>query len=202
MSVEKIIEKIKLEAKDQAETIMNTARMEQERYLKEARTAAEAEMAVLISSGKRDVDSEVSRILAQARMEARQTRRSMRERLISQCFDQATEKIDSVLESQVYQEILSYLAKEAIEKIGEKNIIFSANSRDIPLLREIIASEIHDGVSIEVSGTPIQARGGVLLQTVAGGRCVNNTIDARLDRMKRDLIFDVAGILATKEGED
>jgi V/A-type H+-transporting ATPase subunit E len=200
MSIEKIIEKISLEAGDKAESIRKAAEDETKHYLKKANEAALAEKAARINSGKREVDAEVSRMLAQARMEGRKKVRDEKERLISECFDLAGDEIKAVIESNEYPRILGYLIRDGIEKIGADNIIISANSRDIPILEAVVAREQVMGASIKISDIPIRTMGGVLLKTISGARIVNNTFEARLERMRRDLIFEVAGILAGEEG--
>jgi len=194
MSVEKIIEKISLEAGHQAEAIIKTARDEAKKYLEKAEKNAEAEKTAEIVSRKREIDGEVARMLAQARMEGRQTTRSKRERLISDCFDLAREQITAIPETVEYPQILKYLIRDGIGKIGAENIIIWADSRDIPVLKTIISNE--PAMKVRVSEEPIQVTGGVLLKTGSGARSVNNTFEARLERMRRDLIFEVAGILA------
>lgn len=200
MSVDKIIEKITLEAGDKAESIRKAAEDETKLYLKTANEAALAEKVAGINSGKREVDAEVSRMLAQARMEGRKKVRDEKERVISECFDLAGDEIKAVIESDEYPLILGYLIRDGIEKIGADNITISANSRDIPILGDVVAREHVTGISIEISDLPIRTMGGVLLKTMSGARSVNNTFEARLERMRRDLIFKVAGILAGEAG--
>lgn len=194
MSVEKIIEKISLEAAEKAGIIRRTAEEEAARYLEKEKMAAEAEKNAEIAARKREVDAEVSRMLAQARMEGRQTVSNARENLISDCFDRARERITAISGSPEYPEILKYLIQDGIKKIGAQDITLSANSRDIPVLESILAKGT--GTVVRVSGEPIPTSGGVLLRTGSGTRRVDNTFEARLDRMRRDLIFDVAGILS------
>ncbi|KQC03816.1 MAG: hypothetical protein APR55_06730 [Methanolinea sp. SDB] len=194
MSVEKIIEKISLEAADTARAIRRTAEEEAARYLEKEKTAAEAEKNAEIAARKREVDAEVSRMLAQARMEGRQTVRNARENLISNCFDRARERITAISGSPEYPEILKYLIQDGIEKIGAGDLTISANSRDIPVLESILAKETEK--KVRMSDEPIPTSGGVLLRTGSGTRRVDNTFEARLERMRRDLIFEVAGILS------
>lgn len=193
MSVEKIIEKISLEAADTARALRRTAEEEAARYLEKEKTAAEAEKNAEIAARKREVDAEVSRMLAQARMEGRQTVRNARENLISDCFDRARERITAISGSPEYPEILKYLIQDGIEKIGAGDLTISANSRDIPVLESILAKDTE--THVRMSGEPIPTAGGVLLRTGSGTRRVDNTFEARLERMRRDLIFEVAGIL-------
>ena len=200
MSVKKIIEKISLEATNQAEAIRQAAVDETEQFLTGAREAARAAKAAEITSGKREVDAEVARMLAQARMEGRQRVRGERERMISICFDLAGDTIKAVTESDEYPQILGFLIREGIQKIGADSIIISANSRDIPILKAVVENDADMGASIKISDVPIRTMGGVLLKTVSGARSVNNTFEARLERMRRDLIFEVAGILAGEGG--
>lgn len=194
MSVEKIIEKISLEAADTARALRRTAEEEAARYLEKEKTAAEAEKNAEIAARKREVDAEVSRMLAQARMEGRQTVRNARENLISDCFDRARERITAISGSPEYPEILKYLIQDGIEKIGAGDLTISANSRDIPVLESILAKDTE--TNVRMSGEPIPTAGGVLLRTGSGTRRVDNTFEARLERMRRDLIFEVAGILS------
>ncbi|HEU17467.1 MAG TPA: hypothetical protein ENO06_01905, partial [Methanolinea sp.] len=103
-------------------------------------------------------------------------------------------RITALSGSPEYPEILKYLIQDGIEKIGAGDLTISANSRDIPVLESILAKDSE--TNVRMSGEPIPTCGGVLLKTGSGTRRVDNTFEARLERMRRDLIFEVAGILS------
>ncbi|HUU75530.1 MAG TPA: V-type ATP synthase subunit E family protein [Methanoregulaceae archaeon] len=199
MSVDKIIEKIRNDADAQVSAILGSGEKEREKIQAEGGKEADKLKDQHIIAGKREVDAITARMRAQARMEARQTVRETRENIVQKCFDLANEQLMMIPGDARYSVILTHLIAESIREIGSDNVILFANRRDFAIIKKILREGYARGVSITLSDHPIEVSGGVVLRTLSGDRSVNNSFEARLERMHRDMVIAVAEILSNDE---
>ena len=140
------------------------------------------------------------RILGEAEMEGRRKLMEAREELVSRVFEEATKRIESLINDEgrrdEYLEILSKLIAEAVEKIGGSEFIVSANERDLELLKrnlgKIRRSLPSRELKLTLSEEPIECLGGVVVESGDRLKVYNNTLDGRLLRVRRLLSAKVA----------
>jgi|MTBAKMStandDraft_1061839.scaffolds.fasta_scaffold09448_4 vacuolar-type H+-ATPase subunit E/Vma4 len=196
MSVELIMERILRDAGDQAQAARSAATRQAEQIILEAQQEAEARYERRMDAGRTETAAEVARIIAQARMEARETIRNTREELLDRCFEQAGEKLARIPESPEYPAILETLLDEGIRLIGDEEVRVAVHSRDLPLIRNITGRRDKlFVVSDQLEGTG----GGLVITSSSGKVAVDNTFTGRLSRMRKDLVFRAAAVLF--EGE-
>lgn len=197
MSMELIMERILRDAGEEAQAARSAASRQVEQIILEANQEAEARYNGRMDAGRKDTSAEVARIIAQARMEARETMRKSREGLLDRCFERAEEQLARIPETPEYPAILETLLDEGIRLIGDDEIRVVVHTRDLPLIRNI-AGRKKDRMftfSDQLEG----AGGGLVIASSSGKVAVNNTFTGRLSRMRKDLIFRIAAVLF--EGE-
>jgi vacuolar-type H+-ATPase subunit E/Vma4 len=196
MSVELIMERILRDAGGQAQAARSTATRRAEQIILEAQQEAETRYNGRMDAGRKETAAEVARIIAQARMEARETIRNTREELLDRCFEQAGKELARIPEFPEYPAILETLLDEGIRLIGDEEVRVAVHTRDLPLIRNI-------GGRMErlfVFSDQLEGTGGGLVITSSSGKvAVNNTFTGRLSRMRKDLVFRAAAVLF--EGE-
>jgi vacuolar-type H+-ATPase subunit E/Vma4 len=196
MSVELIMERILRDAGDQAHAARTAATRKAEQIILEAQQDAEAQYNGRMDAGRKETAAEVARIIAQARMEARETIRNTREELLDRCFKQAGEELARIPESPEYPAILETLLDEGIRLIGDEEVRVAVHTRDLPLIRTIAGKRGRLFVfSDQLEGTG----GGLVITSSSGKVTVDNTFTGRLSRMRKDLVFRAAAVLF--EGE-
>jgi vacuolar-type H+-ATPase subunit E/Vma4 len=197
MSMELIMEQILRDAGEEAQAARSAATRQVEQIILEANQEAEARYNRRLDAGKKETAAEVARIIAQARMEARETMRKSREGLLDRCFEQAEDQLARIPETPEYPAVMKTLLDEGIRLIGDEEIRVVVHARDLPLIRNI-AGMIKDRMftfSDHLEG----AGGGMIIVSSSGKVAVNNTFTGRLSRMRKDLVFRVAAVLF--EGE-
>jgi vacuolar-type H+-ATPase subunit E/Vma4 len=197
MSVELIMERILRDAGDQAQAARSAATRQAEQIILEAQQEAEVRYNRRMDAGRTETAAEVARIIAQARMEARETMRKSREELLDRCFEQAGEELARIPESPEYPVILETLLDEGIRLIGDEEIRVVVHTRDLPLIRNIagMKKDRMFTFSDQLEGTD----GGLVIASSSGKVAVDNTFTGRLSRMRKDLVFRAAAVLF--EGE-
>lgn len=181
------------EAEREARRIRRAAEEEAKRIKGEAEKAAK----LIID---RRLRAARERILGEAEMEGRRKLMEAREELVSRVFEEATKRIESLINDEgrrdEYLEILSKLIAEAVEKIGGSEFIVSANERDLDLLKrnlgKIRRSLPSRELKLTLSEEPIECLGGVVVESGDRLKVYNNTLDGRLLRVRRLLSAKVA----------
>ena len=197
MSVELIMERILRDAGDLAQASRSAATRQAEQIILEAQQEAERRYNLQTDAGRKETTAEVARIIAQARMEARETMRNTREELLDRCFDQAGEVLARIPESPEYPAILETLLDEGIRLIGEEEVRVVVYTRDLPLIRNV-AGKMKNRM-FTFSDQLESPGGGLIIISSSGKITVDNTFPGRLSRMRKDLVFRAAAVLF--EGE-
>ena len=181
------------EAEREARRIRRAAEEEAKRIKGEAEKAAK----LIID---RRLRAARERILGEAEMEGRRKLMEAREELVSRVFEEATKRIESLINDEErrneYLEILSKLIAEAVERIGGSEFIISANERDLELLKrnlgKVRRSLPSRELKLTLSEEPIECLGGVVVESGDRLKVYNNTLDGRLLRVRRLLSAKVA----------
>jgi len=198
--VEKIEEIIINEAKEKAENIIVKAREEAKKVLDKAEQEAKREAEEIISKKKTDAEAQARRILSEAKLEARLKILNVKEQLISEAFDKALDKLKEFTQSAQYKSALENLIKDAaiIIRGGDLEVLLPENTNvDLDLSK--IAKEVEEqtGVktSLNISKERIRSIGGVIVRSKDRLLTVDNTFEARLERLREQLRVNVANLL-------
>jgi len=198
--VGKIEEIIINEAKEKAENIIVKAREEAKKVLGKAEQEAKREAEEIISKKKTDAEAQARRILSEAKLEARLKILNAKEQLISEAFDKALEKLKEFSQSAQYKTALENLIKDAaiIIRGGDLEVLLPENTNvDLDLSK--IAKEVEEqtGVktSLNISKERIRSIGGVIVRSKDRLLTVDNTFEARLERLREQLRVNVANLL-------
>jgi V/A-type H+-transporting ATPase subunit E len=195
MGVETIIERIRNDANAERQQIEAESRSRVDRILMEAQTSAEHASQEIIRQGNREAAKASGRIISEARIKARQNVRTVKDELINQCFVEASGQLEKLASLPEYRQILKALIQEGARELAESDVLIIVNHRDRMLIGDI-AGELADlGITITLSEETADTVGGVIVCTRSGGILVNNTFEARLRRLKKELLVDVSGIL-------
>jgi vacuolar-type H+-ATPase subunit E/Vma4 len=96
-----------------------------------------------------------------------------------------------------FKHVMERLLDEAVELIG-KDTVVESNEKGIEMLREIVANKSYK-VRITVSDKPIKTIGGLKAVSADGLTRLDNTLEARLERLKQSLRSEIAKMFLRKE---
>jgi V/A-type H+-transporting ATPase subunit E len=199
LSGERIIRRILEEAESEKKQIENEADNSIALLLAEGRAKAEEKYSEIMDSAKKEREMAVNRILAQARLKARETVRSARDDIISLCFDRAEDEILQIRHSERYPSVLEFLIENGIRELGEKRVILDICPEDRGIIQEMIPEFEKKGYHIVVSPDPVVSEGGLIIRSDTRSVHVNNTFEARLQRYRKEILYEVAEILVKTE---
>lgn len=136
----------------------------------------------ILSDAKKEADKISRQIVGSADLDARNKQLLALEDAVDRVFAQALERISSFDRSgSAYTELLRSLLAESTGIIGSQDVVIHTSLQDRDVVAAIASSEYPNS---EVSSDAIDCLGGVLIRSKDGTMTFDNTLDARIERMK------------------
>ncbi|MBP1911821.1 V-type ATP synthase subunit E [Thermococcus stetteri] len=197
---ELIIQEINREAEQKIQYILREAQEEAEKIKEEARRRAEDKAQWILRKAKTQAEMEKQRAIASARLEVRKKRLALQEEMIRAVLSALKERLAS-LPTEDYFQTLVTLTAAALRELGIGSAVVRSNEETLKLIverlpefKKRIGEELGRGVEITV-GEPISTIGGVLVESPDGSVRVDNTFEARIERLEADLRARIAKAL-------
>lgn len=156
--------------------------------LSNSKTSLEQEYDRILSEGKKEAEKLEKQIIGNADLEARNKQLLLVEESIEKVFDKAIKKIKDADRNKDYTKLISSLLEESISTIGTSDIVIQTNSKD----KSVVQSLLSKFPGATLSPDPIECLGGIKVQSKDGTMTFENTIDARLERLKPLIRKDIA----------
>jgi V/A-type H+-transporting ATPase subunit E len=140
----------------------------------------ESEFDKIISDGKKEADKIEKQITGSADIEARNKQLLALEEAVDKVFSTALDQIANADRSGDYSNLIKTLIEEAIQILGTSEISISTNAKD----KDIVQSTLSQFSGAELSSETIDCLGGIKVKSKDGAMTFDNTIDARIERLK------------------
>ncbi|MCR5211199.1 MAG: V-type ATP synthase subunit E [Lachnospiraceae bacterium] len=192
--LDKILEQIKKESDETVSEKLAGARNRADSILEEARAEVKGECEHIESQGSRQAKEISQRAQSAADLYKRKAVLGEKQRIISEVFDKAVEKLNSLSGSEYYNTVIKIAVKNALPREGK--IIFSQKDKDnVPSDFEMrLNAQLKEG-SLKVSEDTRPMDGGFILSY--GGVEENCTFKALIDASRESLADRVQEILFT-----
>jgi len=175
-------------AEARAERILENARQEEVRI----KSDVDRHLRTIVGSELRAVHD---RIVGRANLDGRKMVMEVKMELLDTVFEYAREKLEAMAKKggADYQEVVKKLISEAVEAIGEDELIVSSNKVDNGFLKKILSELTKElGVSLRLDAKPIDAMGGVTVKNQRGTKVYYNTLEGRLSKVRGSKASEVA----------
>ena len=180
--------------------IIADAEAEADSIRERAKAEARTERDEILRRAREEAETRESQAVSTARLEAQTIKLRQREQMLDRVFEQACERIPSVVDRVDYDEIARALLREAIDHLGGVDIVVKVDEHTRQALGIETLEELEEGLDIHLEYGPQLERGtGVVLETVDGHRRYDNRLERRLERQQEALRAAVHRILV---GED
>ena len=189
--IEKAVEErntIIAKAEARATRILENARQEETRI----KSDVDRHLRTIVGSELRAVHD---RIVGRANLDGRKMVMEAKMELLDTVFESAREKLEAMAKKggADYQEVVKKLISEAVEAIGEDELIVSSNKADHGFLKKTISELSKEmGVSLRLDAKPIDAMGGVIVKNQRGTKVYYNTFEGRLSKVSGSKASEVA----------
>jgi vacuolar-type H+-ATPase subunit E/Vma4 len=184
------------EARAEAEQLLADARTKVEAIRQRAQEQAETEGKQILERARQEAASIRSQCIAAAELGARTLKLERRERLLDSVFDAVQQRLSAVQQWTDYGQIVRQLSNEAVAQLGAPSARIRADVRTRAMLADGMLAEIASQAGVELElGEPLQRGTGVIAETVDGHRQYDNTLEARLSRLRGALRAPVYHLL-------
>jgi vacuolar-type H+-ATPase subunit E/Vma4 len=175
-------------AEARAERILENARQEEARI----ESDVDRHLRTIVGSELRAVHD---RIVGRANLDGRKMVMEVKMELLDTVFEYAREKLEAMAKKggADYQEVVKKLISEAVEAMGEDELIVSSNKADNGFLKKTLSELSKElGVSLRLDDKPIDAMGGVIVKNPRGTKVYYNTLEGRLSKVSGSKASEVA----------
>lgn len=179
-ALEQTIDKILTKTEKDVLSNIRSALTESNQTLDDSIPKLEREYDKIVSDGRKEADKIEKQLIGSSDLEARNNRLLALEKAVDNVFTKAIEQISNTNRNDDYSKLMTTLLDEATTILGTTKVIISTNSKD----KNIIQSLLSKYSGAELSPEPITCMGGITVKSKDGGMKFDNTIDARIQRMK------------------
>jgi len=187
-ALESTIDKILGQTESNILSSLNEALTESQQKLENSTKTLEQEYDQIINDGKKEADKIEKQIMGSADLEARNKQLTTVEESIAKVFSKALDEIANTERSEDYSNLIKSLLDESTKILGTTEIVVSTNSKD----KEIVQSMLSQYPGSEMSPEPISCLGGVKVKSKDGSMTFDNTVDAKIERLKPLIRKDIA----------
>ncbi len=183
-SIDKILEKTEKEILVNLENSFSNAKQ----TLDNSIPKLEQEFDKIISDGKKEADKIEKQIIGSSDLEVRNKQLLTLEIAIDKVFTKALDQIANADRSGDYSNLMKTLLDESTKILSTTKVIVSTNSKDKVLVQSLLSK--YPGA--ELSPETIDCLGGVVVKSKDGAMKFDNTLDARIQRLKPLIRKDIA----------
>ena len=187
-ALEHTIDKILSQTESNILSSLDSALSESRQKLDDSVTTLEQEYDQIISNGRKEADKIEKQIIGSSDLEARNKQLTTVEESIDKVFTKALDKITNADRSGDYSNLIKSLLDESTKNLGTTEIIVFTNSKD----KEVVQSALPQYPGAELSSETIDCLGGVKVKSKDGAMTFDNTIDAKIERLKPLIRKDIA----------
>ena len=188
LALEQTIDKILNQTQKEIESSVDSALNDSHQTLDNAIPKLEKEYDKIIADGKKEADKIEKQIIGGADIEARNKQLLALEASVDKVFTKALDQITNNDRSGDYANLIKSLLDESIQILGTSEVIVSTNSKD----RDVVQSALSGFTGSELSPDTIECIGGVIIKSKDGAMTFDNTLDARIERLKPLIRKDIA----------
>ena len=179
-SLEQAIDKILDKTEKEILSDLQNASSESKQTLDDSLPKLEQEYDKIISDGKKEADKIEKQIIGSSDLEARNKQLMLLEDAVAKVFSKALDQISNTDRSGDYSNLIKTLIQESTQILGTNEITVFTNAKD----KDVVKSTLEQFSGAELSSDTIDCLGGIIVKSKDGTMTFDNTIDARIERLK------------------
>ncbi|MCS5590007.1 MAG: V-type ATP synthase subunit E [Candidatus Thioglobus sp.] len=195
LALEGTIDKILKNTENDVLSSLKSALDDSQQSLDDSITKLESEFDKIVSDGRKEADKIEKQIVGGSDIEARNKQLLALESSVDRVFTTALEQISNSDRTGDYANLIKTLLDESTRVLGTSEVIVFTNSKD----KDVVQSTLSSFPGSELSSETIECLGGVKIQSKDGSMKFDNTIDARIERLKPLIRKEIASKFGVKE---
>ena len=180
LSLEQAIDNVLQKTENDILSIIKNSSTKSKETLDNSLSKLEGEFDKIISDGKKEADKIEKQIIGSADLEARNKQLMALEEGVDKVFTKALDEITNTARSGDYSDLIKSLLDEATKILGTTEVIVSTNTKD----KDLVQSTLSQFPGSELSSESIDCIGGVIIKSKDGTMTFDNTLDAKIERLK------------------
>jgi len=161
---------------------------ESQKKLNDSLPKLESEYNKIISDGKKEADKLEKQITGSSDIEARNKQLMALEDAVGKVFSKALDEIANADRSGNYSNLIKSLLEESTKILGTTEVTVYTNAKD----KDVVQSTLSQFPGAVLSSETINCLGGIKVKSKNGAMTFDNTIDARIERLKPLIRKDIA----------
>ena len=178
--LEQAIDKILNKTQNDILSEIQSALTDSQQNLDDSIPKLESEFDKIISDGKKEAEKIERQIVGGADIEVRNKQLIALEESVEKVFSKALEQIANADRSGDYSNLIKTLLTESTQVLGTSEIIVLTNTKD----KDVVQSALSQFPGSELSSETIDCLGGIIAKSKDGAMTFDNTINARINRLK------------------
>ena len=187
-ALEKTVDKILNQSENELLFSLKQSLDDSKNTLSNSLSTLEQEYDRILADGKKEADKLQKQITGSAALEARNKQLLLVEDSVAKVFAKAIEKLNDLVRNEDYTKLVTQLLDETVKGLGTSNVIVECNSKDKSVVQSILSK--FPGATL--SSNTVNCLGGVIVKSKDGSMSFDNTIDARIERLKPLIRKDIA----------
>ncbi len=176
------------EAHAEADRILADAKTKADAIHERAQGQAAAERAEILERASREAERIRQQVIATTQLKARTLQLERREKLLDSAFEAVRQQLAAAPQRADYDRIMRDLLREALAHLGTDAARVRADPQTQTLLTDRVLADISKELGMQVQlGAPLKQGTGVIVETADGRRQYDNTLEARLGRLRNSL---------------
>lgn len=180
MALERTIDKVLTKSEAEILNSLKSSLDDSEKILENSLPKLEQEFDKIIADGKKEAEKIEKQIIGSSDLEVRNKQLLIIEESIDKVFKLALDKISNTERNTEYGNFIQSLLNESTQVLGTTEVTVSSNSKDQQIVKSLLAN--FPGATL--SNDAINCLGGIQIKSKDGSMTFDNTIDARIERMK------------------
>ena len=161
-------------------SVLDDTLAESQKRLDDIRVDLDAEYDKIISDGRKEAEKVEKQIIGSADLEARNQHLLVMEEAVGNVFNEVLGRIEKAPRDEEYSRLVETLLREAMNVLRLTDIVVYSNQSD----RDLIKTVIEKFPDADMASESIDCLGGIQIKSRDGTMTFDNTLDARILRLK------------------
>ena len=179
-TLEQAIDKILKKTEKEILSDLKNSSLDSKQTLDNSLPKLEQEYDKIISNGKKEAEKIEKQIVGSSDLEVRNKQLLLLEEGVDKTFSKALDQITKTDRSGDYSNLIKTLLDESTKILGTTEVTVFTNAKD----KDVVQSALSKFSGAKLSSDTIDCLGGIIIKSKDGTMTFDNTIDARIERLK------------------
>jgi len=179
-TLEQAIDKIVKKTEKEILLDLKNAGSDSKQTLDDSLPKLEQEFDKIISDGNKEANKIEKQIVGSSDLEVRNKQLLLLEEGVDKVFSKALDQIANTDRSGDYSNLIKTLLDESTKILGTTEVTVFTNAKD----KDVVQSALSKFSGAKLSSDTIDCLGGIIIKSKDGTMTFDNTIDARIERLK------------------